>query len=244
MGNAVDEIAGLNGINPLDGKDGIVLSTIAQIDPLHEATLSGSDEGLHEQIDAMNAMANSTDWLNESGRQGNGDWSVAGTFGYFSLTDDGSPFDATMRDERLDRVGVEAIFRQGALYVEFKNLLDPERDGRIVSATFSYPGGGALPDWMKVIRSGFISAVPPQDANEIVLDLTVVLDTGKDLLKRVLIDVKSGAVIEIDEQPAQVDAVENKTIPPESAKGAEKRVGEELKPHQMRGSIDEFKTPG
>ena len=48
---------------------------------------------------------------------------------------------------------------------------------------FSYPGGGALPDWMKVIRSGFISAVPPQDANEIVLDLTVVLDTGKDLLK-------------------------------------------------------------
>ena len=244
VGNAVDEIAGLNGINPLDGKDGIVLSTIAQIDPLHEATLSGSDEGLHEQIDAMNAMANSTDWLNESGRQGNGDWSVAGTFGYFSLTDDGSPFDATMRDERLDRVGVEAIFRQGALYVEFKNLLDPERDGRIVSATFSYPGGGALPDWMKVIRSGFISAVPPQDANEIVLDLTVVLDTGKDLLKRVLIDVKSGAVIEIDEQPAQVDAVENKTIPPESAKGAEKRVGEELKPHQMRGSIDEFKTPG
>ena len=166
------------------------------------------------------------------------------------LTDDVQPDQPMIRDERLDRLFVEAISRQGALYIELKNRLDAERDGYVVSAMFTNPDGGALPDWMKVIRNGFISAALPSDATEIMLDLTVVLDTGKDLNKRVLIDVKSGAVIEVD---GQQQAEEARKDPADAAGEASDGSADENRASRsddapqrppIRGSIDGLNPQG
>ncbi len=230
----IDEIAELNGTTDLDRSSGIILSTIDGIEPLQEATLSGSDAGIPDQVDAMDRMANSTDWLRASGRQGNGDWSVAGTFGYMALTDDINLDGDDHRDERLERLTVQAENRQGALYIELDNQLDPQRDGRTVTTTFYYEGSEQLPEWMKLVREGFISATPPPDISEVTLQVAIVLETGKELNKQVVIDVASGAVIDVGSETedlpiAESDAEEPEPNDPQLPK---------LNLGDMRGSID------
>ncbi|MCJ8310280.1 MAG: tandem-95 repeat protein, partial [Rhizobiaceae bacterium] len=239
---AIDEIAGLNGTGDLDTDDGILLSAVSRIDPLHEATLAGSDDGLPEQIDAMDRMATSTDWLRDSGREGNGDWSVAGTFGYMALTDDIDDGEGNVAaDPRLERFSVQAVNRQGALFIELTNQLDPERDGRVVAKTFTFNGREELPEWMKLLREGFISATPPADIGEITLGVSLVLETGKDLSKLVVIDVQSGAVIELAEEAVIVD---DKPVLSERAKPADKSKQEpvasplEVGMKDFRGSLE------
>ncbi|MEP1090049.1 MAG: tandem-95 repeat protein [Rhizobiaceae bacterium] len=204
--SVIDQIAELNGTLGLDSRDGLLLSAIGEIDPLQEATLAGSDDGMPEQIDAMDKMAVSTDWLRSSGREGNGDWSVAGTFGYMALTDD-SEYDGTPeRDASLERFSIEAVSRQGVLFIELDNQLDPKRDGRVVTTSFTYEGSDELPEWMKLVREGFITATPPQDLSEVTLGVSIILESGKNLSKFVVIDVQSGAVIELtDEATALIE---------------------------------------
>jgi hypothetical protein len=202
---AIDEIAELNGTIGLDREEGILLAAIGQIDPLREATLAGSDDGIPEQVDAMDKMATSTDWLRDSGREGNGDWSVAGTFGYMALTDDVHLDKGNAADPRLERFSIQAQSRQGALFIELNNQLDPERDGRVVTTSFTYDGSDELPEWMKLVRDGFISASPPEGIGEITLGVSILLETGKDLNKQVIIDVESGAVIELQDDETVID---------------------------------------
>ncbi|MEP4293304.1 MAG: Ig domain-containing protein, partial [Rhizobiaceae bacterium] len=208
ISQVINEIAGLNSTTGLGQSSGIILSTIEGIEPLREATLAGSDDGIPDQVDAMDKMANSTDWLRTSGREGNGDWSVAGKFGYMALTDDIHLAGTNNADERLQRLTIEAESRQGALFIELNNQLDPERDGRVVTTTFTYEGGQQLPDWMKLVREGFISASPPEDISEFHLEVSIVLETGKDLAKQVMIDTTSGAVIEVGEDQVELPKVQ------------------------------------
>ncbi len=230
----IDDIAELNGTTSLDRSTGIILSTIEGIEPLQEATLSGSDAGIPDQVDAMDRMANSTDWLRDSGHQGNGDWSVAGTFGYMALTDGIILEGDVHRDERLQRLTIQAENRQGALYIELDNQLDPQRDGRTVTTTFFYDGSEQLPDWMKLVREGFISATPPQDISEISLQVAIILDTGNELNKHVVIDVTSGAVIDVENSPDDLPVAERE---PEDSETTDSQPPE-LNLGDIRGSIN------
>ena len=159
-----------------------------------------------------------------------------------ALTDDIDDGEGNVAaDPRLERFSVQAVNRQGALFIELTDQLDPERDGRVVARTFTFNGSEELPEWMKLLKEGFISATPPADIGEITLGVSLILETGKDLSKLVVIDVQSGAVIELAEEAVIVD---DKPVLSERAKPADKSKQEpvarpiELGMKDFRGSLD------
>jgi len=202
----VSGISELNSTTALDSKSGILLSAVNAIEPLYEATSAGSDGGLPEQIAAMGQMASSTDWLNASGREGNGDWNVSGTFGYQSLMDEKNERDLLGMDDRLERISLEINSREGVLFIEFKNELRPEQDGKVVKTILLLPDGKPLPEWMKLIREGFISAKPPAGEKEVILELTVILGNGNELIKTMRVDLVSGEATTVDKTTIDVIA--------------------------------------
>ena len=196
--NLVSGISDLNSTSSLDAKSGVLLNAVSAIDPLYEITSVGSNDDIPNQILALGEMPAPTDWLNASGREGNGDWNVSGTFGYMSLSEEKTERDILGKDERLERISLEINSRQGVLYIEFKNELVADRDGQVVKTTLLLPDGKPLPEWMKLIREGFISAKPPVGETEIVIEMVVVLGNGHELTKTMLVDFKSGDAVAIE----------------------------------------------
>ncbi len=195
----IDIVSGfsdLNGTTTLDSKGGVLLSAIDAIDPLYEATGSGSDGGLPGAVNDLGEMASSTDWLHASGREGNGDWDVGGTFGFMSLVDEKALRDANGADERLERISLDVATRQGTLFIEFSNKLNAEFDGIVVKTMLLLPDGSPLPEWMKLVREGFVSAKPPVGEEQITIELIVTLGNGTELHKPIHIDLVGGKVIE------------------------------------------------
>ncbi len=195
----VDGIESLGGTTALDAQNGVLLSAIGAIDPLHEATLAGSDGGVPDQIDAIDALIGSTNWLVDSGREGNGDWHVGGVSAYSNFLESKAERDAGSRDERLSKIGLASIVRGDEIYLEFKHRLDPMRDGVVVRTKVSMADGSDFPEWIKLVREGFLTLKAPGEVNELQLELSVTLGSGNELVTLIEVDVTTGNVAVIEE---------------------------------------------
>ena len=86
---------------------------------------------------------------------------------------------------------------------------------------------------MKVIRPGYISAAPPDGMKEISLEIAVILDTGKELVKQVTIDVQTGSVIDSADVTDRIESGREITDI-----NIERETSSDLDLGRLRGSLD------
>ncbi|MGI9367085.1 MAG: tandem-95 repeat protein [Rhizobiaceae bacterium] len=234
LSDVIDQIAELNGILGLDSDSAIILSTLSDIDPLNEAAPGGSDGGVSDQVSDLGDMVTSSGWIGELGQKDAKDWSVAGTFGYLALTEDGP--EQRSSDERIS---VEISNDEDSLFINIDGKFDPVIDGTVAKIVYSNGSGDALPEWMKILEDGQLSATPPEDVEEFMLEMSVVMDTGETITKRVLIDALSGSAIDL---PLNDIAADPDSFTFDEDAVLDSPTGLEL--DNLRGSIDTLGSQG
>ncbi|MEL6505872.1 MAG: tandem-95 repeat protein [Pseudomonadota bacterium] len=198
----IDQIAGLNGTAAAD-KEGAVNETVNGVQSLNGAVppASGGTGG-----ETVTFGFQSATWV---GNKTAGESGAAGTSTLTSsFLEPVSLLPSSERekeedkeielgqkgDTRLARFSLTATERAGKLYLQLTNALHATRDGKLASAEVTTTDGKPLPEWMRVIRSDFVTAEPPVGLEKFALRLSIELESGEKLSKLVMVDVATGQV--------------------------------------------------
>ena len=102
-------------------------------------------------------------------------------------------------DPRLERVGVNVVYRGDAVFIAIKPAFDEALDGRIESISARPAGDAEWPVWLKQVRADFLLARPPQGETSIDLDVRGVMASGEFLVKTVNVKLSDGVATPIDD---------------------------------------------
>ncbi|MEM9733083.1 MAG: tandem-95 repeat protein [Pseudomonadota bacterium] len=195
----IDQIAGLNGTTSVE-EGGAVNEAVDKIQSLNGAVPPSNGAG----GDNGNPAFQLANWVgNTSNGVSNGESSLTSSFvepaTLIPTNDREEEEDKEIElqekgDTRLARFSLAATERAGKLYLQLTNALHATRDGKLASAEVTTTDGKPLPDWMKVIRSDFVTAEPPVGLEKFALRISIELESGDKLSKLVVVDVATGQV--------------------------------------------------
>jgi hypothetical protein len=208
----------LNGTAALDQGSGVLLSAFGSISTFSNVTLETPSLGASEQgVVGADDFAGAGDLGAAAGAASPYNSDAPETFDFNTFIEEKELRDQGSYDPRLDKFFIEVLNRHDVAFLEFKHSLDALRDGTIVRVAITQADGGPLPEWMKLVREGFISAKLPIQDETVDLKITVMLGSGNELSKPISVEV-------VNQQARVLDAVDSEAIAQgeENTKASEK----------------------
>jgi hypothetical protein len=203
--DAVNEINDLNGTDAVDGEHGIIVDTVDSIDELNATqNAEGEDPAVLKAVRAIDALR---EVHRENGTHSSTiyeDWNVEGLTG-FSLKFGYSEGygDGLTDDSSVGELIIETYVRQRILFIDVNNTFNPETHGTVLRYEVKMMDGSPVPDWVRIVRDGFIVAERP--ATEFALDLKIsaIMSDGEVVSRGVRIDGPTGEInpLELKDTP-------------------------------------------
>lgn len=193
--DALNEIGSLSGTADLGGDSGILLRSLTSDSSLFQNQSHGAGDGEIGEIGnigSSDGVFSSSGWISISdSRSANSSPVEFGYSGYEGQDDLVVEPSHGMRFD--DLFSIDAYRRQDSVFIELKPQAGLESKV-MPKVSIALRDGNSLPDWMRVIRQGFISATPPLDVEFVELAVLVQFEQGDDLMNTVRIDMSDGAV--------------------------------------------------
>ena len=220
----------LNGTVALDQDSGVLLSAVGGISTLSQITRSGSVDASSIELFSSDSFESATQFSAPVVDGSSYNPPLQDNVGFDQFIEEKELRERANFDPRLDKFFLDVLNRHDVAFFEFKHTMDPLRDGTIVRTVITLPDGSPLPEWMKLVREGFISAKLPSEDTTVELKITIMLGSGNELSKTVIVtvtnqqaSVEADGVI-IEKQVAEVGqsarSIDQEKAPPEPV-GAE-----------------------
>ncbi len=196
VNEAINSIADLNGTKKVDGEKGIVhdaVSGIQDIDSTENA--EPVDPAVLEAVNAIEALRQVH--LENGGAREDGfnDWEVEGLTGFslkFGTTEDIADGDGS--DEAIGKLIIETYVRERILFIDVSNTFDPEVQGTVERYKVEMIDGSPVPDWIRIVRDGFIVAERPANLWDLNLKISAEMSDGNVISRGVEIDGPTGEI--------------------------------------------------
>ena len=124
------------------------------------------------------------------------DWNVEGLTG-FSLRfggDNGIGDSDGGQDSLIGQLIIETYVRERILFIDVNNTFDPTRDGTVVRYHVEQADGTPAPDWIRIVRDGFIVAERPVNLFDLRLKISAEMSDGTRISRSVQIDGPTGEI--------------------------------------------------
>ena len=194
--DAVNEIDDLNGTDAVDEEHGIIVDAVDNINALNgTGTVEGEDPAVLEAVRAIDALRQVH---KENGALASSiyeDWDVEGLtgfslkFGYAEGYGDGLTDDSSVGE-----LIIETYVRQRILFIDVNNTFDPSTHGTVLRYDVTMMDGSPVPDWVRIVRDGFIVAERPVAEFALELKISAVMSDGEVVSRGVRIDGPTGEI--------------------------------------------------
>ncbi len=208
--DAVNQISSLGSVGEISSNDGIVSDTVNQISSTNATVdVVSVDPAVLEAVQAIDA-------LRQVHRENSGispeehlvsvnDWGVESLTGFslkFAHDDRQEEDDVEYSD--VGQLVVETYVRERILFIDVSNTFDPDVEGVVTGYQVEMADGSDLPDWIRIVRDGFIVAERPANLWDLNLKISAEMEDGSLVTRGVLIDGPTGEI-----QPLEVGGQED-----------------------------------
>ncbi|MEP0940453.1 MAG: Ig-like domain-containing protein [Rhizobiaceae bacterium] len=208
--DAVNEIADLGSVGDLDPNNGIVLNTVSQIAPTNATTdLVPVDPAVLDAVQAIDALRQVH--LENSGASpemrsiSTNDWGVESLTGFsLKFTHDAHQEEDQGAYSDSGQLVIETYVRERILFIDVTNTFDPDVEGVVNSYRVEMADGSELPDWIRIVRDGFVIAERPANLWDLSLKISAEMEDGSLITRGVVIDGPTGEI-----QPLNLDGQED-----------------------------------
>ena len=208
--DAVNEISELGSFGEFEDEDGIVRDAVVQISAINAVEgVQSIDPAILEAVNAIDAlrqvnMENSSKSAEQKINSQN-DWNVESMNGFsLKFAHDDRLEEEGVATLELGQIVIETYVRERILFIDVSNTFDPETDGTVTGYRVEMADGSELPDWIRVVRDGFIVAERPANLWDLDLKISAEMEDGSLVTRGVLIDGPTGEI-----QPLDIDGQED-----------------------------------
>ncbi|MEE9376177.1 MAG: tandem-95 repeat protein, partial [Rhizobiaceae bacterium] len=195
--NAVEQIQDLKSTKPVDGVKGIIHDTVNNVEDMKSTENAElEDPAVLEAVEAINALRKVHEENEIVSRNVFEDWDVEGLTG-FSLKfgyGDGFETEHSRGDEVLGQLVIETYVRERILFIDVSNTFDPQTQGIVRAYHVEMADGSAIPDWIRIVRDGFIVVERPANLWDLELRIFAEMEDGSVISRGVAIDGPTGEI--------------------------------------------------
>ncbi|MEM1040691.1 MAG: Ig-like domain-containing protein, partial [Pseudomonadota bacterium] len=201
--DAVNEIQDLNGTVALDGSEGVVLDAVDAIDALPSMIKADpADPEVQRAVEAIEALRKVHQEIAIENGSAFDTWDVEGLTGFSLRFGYGDSLDMPLDGEVIYEPGagilgqliIETYVRNRILFIDVNNSFDPNVQGIVSNYSVRMADGSEVPDWVRVVRDGFIVAERPANLLDLELTITAHMQDGSEISRSVRIDGPSGEI--------------------------------------------------
>ncbi|MFD0916229.1 Ig-like domain-containing protein [Pseudahrensia aquimaris] len=196
---AINEFQDLNGTSNLSPVEGIVSDAVnraASLDSVMSA--KPADPEVLKAVDGIEELRSIDLSVDPMSREDGNSWAVEGLTGFsvrFDYKDDGSDADdAINSSSREGQLVIETYVRERVLFIDVNNTFDPEREGMVKRYLVEMLDGSPVPEWIRIIRDGFIVAERPANILDLELKVSAEMESGELISRAVRIHGPSGEI--------------------------------------------------
>ncbi|MEO1398711.1 MAG: putative Ig domain-containing protein, partial [Pseudomonadota bacterium] len=213
--DTVNEIQNLNGTVALDGNEGVILDAVDAIDALPSMINAKPDDPeVLRAVEAIEALRKVHQEIAIENGSVFDTWDVEGLTGFslrFGYGDSlASPLDSNVIYEPgagiLGQLIIETYVRERILFIDVNNSFDPKTQGVVNSYSVRMFDGSEVPDWIRIVRDGFIVVERPANLLDLELTITAHMQDGSEISRSVQIDGPTGEI-----QPLETSDPNNPT---------------------------------
>ncbi|MEL6968170.1 MAG: Ig-like domain-containing protein [Pseudomonadota bacterium] len=211
--DAISEIDDLNSTRALDGDDGVVLDAVDAIDALPSLiNANPNDPEVLRAVEAIEALRQVHREIAFDQGSAFETWDVEGLTGFSLRFGYGDSETGNSGDS--DRVGgvvyedgagilgqliIETYVRERILFIDVNNSFDPARQGIVERYSVAMVDGSEVPDWVRIVRDGFIVAERPASLLDLELVIKAHMQDGSEISRAVRIDGPTGEIQPLDD---------------------------------------------
>ncbi len=204
---AVNELESLGGTSRLDGDEGIVHDTIDDIVSI-DATeaAAGVDPAVLKAVHAIDALKQVHLEDGRNALLARADWSVESLTGHsvkFGYQEETA--DTVTELAATGQLVIETYVRDRVLFIDVTNTFDPEIQGTVKEYRVTMANDEPLPDWIRVVRDGFVVAERPANLWDLNLKISAAMEDGSLITRGVAIDGPTGEIQPLEYTTAQAD---------------------------------------
>ncbi|MEL7274409.1 MAG: Ig-like domain-containing protein, partial [Pseudomonadota bacterium] len=194
--DAIDAIDDLKGTFNLDRPSGIVDDTVDDIDNNKDISpLDPADPAVLKALRAIDNLRKSHLDIMDQRDPLSGSWNVEGLTGFSARFGGGDSLTGDLNsDDLTGQLLIETYVRERILFIDVNNTFDRERDGIVVRYHVEMLDGSQVPEWLRIVRDGFIVAERPASQLDLELRISAVFADGSHVSKAVRIDGPSGEI--------------------------------------------------
>ncbi|MEP1261530.1 MAG: Ig-like domain-containing protein, partial [Rhizobiaceae bacterium] len=202
--DAVNEIDDLGSVGEIDFQDGIVHDTVNQIADINATeSVVPVDPAVLEAVNAIDALRQvhreNSGFSAEEQVSSRHDWDVESITGFsLKFTHDDRQEEEDDDYAEAGQLVIETYVRERILFIDVSNTFDPDKDGTVSGYRVEMADGSDLPDWIRVVRDGFIVAERPANLWDLDLKISAELEDGSLVTRGVLIDGPTGEIQPLD----------------------------------------------
>lgn len=99
----------------------------------------------------------------------------------------------------LGQLIIETYVRERILFIDVNNSFDPARQGIVERYSVAMVDGSEVPDWVRIVRDGFIVAERPASLLDLELVIKAHMQDGSEISRAVRIDGPTGEIQPLDD---------------------------------------------
>ena len=198
--DVVNDIAGLNGTEAVDGVSGIVHDAAnAVLDLQSTENTEPADPAVLDAVSAIDDLRRvHLENLDRNPLSGSNalfeNWDVEGLTGFSQRFGYDDALDDTDGNSVTGQLIIETYVRERILFIDVNNTFDPNIHGRVTGYRVEMIDGSPVPSWMRIVRDGFVVAERPADLPDMTLKISAVMANGQLISRGVQIDGPTGEI--------------------------------------------------
>ena len=153
------------------------------------------DPAVLEAVHAIDALRQ----VHREGVTGSGsvydDWDIEGLTGFSLKFGYGEGLgDGLASDDSSGQLVIETYVRERILFIDISNTFDPATQGTVKAYKVEMADGSAVPDWIRIVRDGFVVAERPANLWDLELRISAEMSDGSVVSRGVSIDGPTGEI--------------------------------------------------
>ncbi|MCJ8308110.1 MAG: Ig-like domain-containing protein [Hyphomicrobiales bacterium] len=208
--DAVNQISDLGSVGEIDPEEGIILETVDQIASTNATEdVVAVDPAVLDAVEAIDALRQvhleKSSASPEVRSTSMDDWGIESLTGFsLKFTHDQHREDEQGAYSESGQLVIETYVRERILFIDVTNTFDPDVEGVVKGYRVEMADDTPLPDWIRIVRDGFVIAERPANLWDLSLKISAEMEDGSLVTRGVVIDGPTGEI-----QPLSLDGQED-----------------------------------